>query len=103
MGTTLQDTADLTGGYHPTGTITFRLYAPGVDPAVGPATYTETVTGVNGDGTYDTTVGFASNATGVWHWVATYGGDSNNGTVSSGPRDEQVAVPAAGPDADHRP
>ena len=93
----MQDSADLTGGYHPTGTITFRLYAPGVDPAVGPATYTETVTGVNGNGVYDTTVGFASNATGVWHWVATYGGDTNNGTVSSGSLDEPVAVPAAVP------
>ena len=96
VGATLQDSADLTGGYHPTGTITFRLYAPGVDPAVGPATYTETVTGVNGDGVYDTTVGFASNATGVWHWAATYDGDSNNGAVSSGPGDEPVDVPAAG-------
>ena len=41
-------------------------------------------------------MGFASNATGVWHWVATYDGDSNNGIVSSGPLDEPVAVPAAG-------
>ena len=96
VGETLQDSADLTGGYHPTGAITFRLYAPGVDPAVGPATYTETVTGVNGNGTYHTTVGFASNAMGVWHWVATYDGDSNNGIVSSGPLDEPVAVPSAG-------
>ena len=96
VGQTLQDSALLTGGYHPTGAITFSLYAPGVDPAVGPATHTETVTGVNGNGTYETTVGFVSNATGIWHWVATYDGDSNNGTVSSGPRDEPVAVPAAG-------
>ena len=96
VGETLQDSADLTGGYHPTGSITFRLYAPGVDPTVGPATYTEIVTGVNGDGDYQTTVGFATNATGIWHWVATYDGDSNNDTVSSGPADEPVAVPAAG-------
>ena len=78
LGGTLQDAADLTGGLDPTGSITFRLYAPGVDPAVGPATYTEIVTGVNGDGNYHTTVGFAPNATGVWHWRATYNGDSNN-------------------------
>ncbi len=96
VGVTLQDSADLSGGYHPTGTITFRLYAPGVNPAVGPVTYTETVTGVNGNGVYHTSVGFASNATGVWHWVATYEGDSNNGSESSGPLDEPVAVPAAG-------
>ena len=95
-GTTLQDTADLTGGYHPTGSITFRLYAPGVNPTVGPATYTEIVSGVNGNGTYDTTTGFVANLTGVWHWVATYDGDSNNASVPSGSFAEPVSVPSAG-------
>jgi hypothetical protein len=72
LGGRLQDVAHLAGGYKVTGTITFRLYAPGVDPSVGPATYTEVVTGVNSDGIYQTAVGFAPNATGIWHWVATY-------------------------------
>ena len=93
LGGTLQDTASLTGGYHSTGSITFNLFAPGVDPTVGPATYTETVSAVNGNGTYQTTVGFVSNATGVWHWVAAYGGDANNNTVASGPFDEPVTIP----------
>jgi uncharacterized repeat protein (TIGR01451 family) len=94
LGATLEDVAGLTGGFDPIGSITFRLYAPGVDPTVGPATYTEIV-GVNGDGTYHTTVGFASNATGIWHWVATYNGDPNNHSVSSGPLDEPVTIPPA--------
>jgi uncharacterized repeat protein (TIGR01451 family) len=93
FGTTLQDTATLTGGFHPTGSITFRLYAPGVDPTVGPATYTENVTGINSNGTYHTTAGFAANATGTWHWVATYNGDSNNSSVSAGPLAEPVTIP----------
>jgi hypothetical protein len=92
VGGRLQDMADLAGGFDPTGSITFRLYAPGVDPTVGPAAYTETVTGVNGNGTYPTTVGFVSNAPGTWHWVATYNGDSNNNPASSGPLDEPVAI-----------
>ena len=92
LGARLQDVADLAGGYHATGAITFRLYAPGVDPTVGSATYTETVTGVNGNGTYNTTVGFVSNATGIWHWVASYGGDLNNSSGSSGPLDEPVNI-----------
>jgi uncharacterized repeat protein (TIGR01451 family) len=84
--------ANLTGGFDPTGSITFRLYAPGVNPTVGPAAFTETV-GVNGDGTYRTTTGFVSNATGTWHWVAAYNGDPNNKPVSSGPLDEPVTIP----------
>jgi hypothetical protein len=91
VGVTLQDTADLTGGFHAIGTITFKLFAPGVDPTVGPAVHTETVT-VNGDGTYSTTTGFVSNVSGVWHWVATYGGDPNNQSVASGPLEEPVTL-----------
>src|SRR5262249_27263538 len=37
--------------------------------------------------------GFVTNATGIWHWVATYNGDLNNNSVSSGPLDEPVTVP----------
>ncbi len=93
LGGKLQDVANLTGGFDPTGSITFRLYAPGVDPTFGPAAYTETVTGVNGNGTYHTSVGFVANATGIWHWVATFNGDSNNNLAASGPLDEPVTVP----------
>ena len=45
---TLKDTATLSGGDGPTGTITFTLYGPN-----GHALDTATVT-VNGDGTYTT-------------------------------------------------
>jgi uncharacterized repeat protein (TIGR01451 family) len=90
-GATLQDSADLIGGFDPTGDILFSLYAPGVNPTVGPPVYTETVA-VNGDGTYHTTVGFASNTGGIWHWLATYSGDSNNNAASSGPVDEPVTI-----------
>ena len=91
-GVTLQDTAVLAGGYDPTGSITFRLYAPGIDPTAGPATYTEIVSGVDGNGTYHTTTGFVANAMGTWHWVATYDGDSNNDSASTGPLDEPVTI-----------
>ncbi len=92
LGGTLQDVAFIAGGFNPTGSITFSLYAPGVDPTVGPAAHTEMVT-VSGNGTYDTTVGFVANAAGTWHWVAAYNGDSNNNPASSGPLDEPVTVP----------
>jgi hypothetical protein len=96
-GTTLQDVAVLTGGFDPTGSITFSLYAPGVDPSVGPTAHTEMVT-VNGNGTYDTTLGFVADAKGTWHWVAAYSGGPNNNPASSGPLDEPVTVPPSLPD-----
>ncbi len=75
--TTLDDTAVLAGGYHPTGNITFTLYAPDYPSAVD----TEVVK-VNGDGTYTTPVAYALPATGavsgVYEWTATYSGDLNN-------------------------
>jgi uncharacterized repeat protein (TIGR01451 family) len=98
LGTTLEDSADLTGGFDPAGSITFRLYVPGVHPTVGPSVHTETVT-VNGDGTYHTIVGFVANAPGTWHWVAMYNGDPNNTPASSGPLDEPVTIPPQ-PEAD---
>ena len=61
-------------GYHPTGTITFTLMAPG-----GGTVDTETVT-VNGNGIYTTPTGFTLPATGTvtgtYQWDATYSGDA---------------------------
>jgi hypothetical protein len=91
VGVTLQDSAVLAGGFNETGTITFKLFAPGVDPTTGMAIDTETAT-VHGNGTYSTTTGFVSNAPGVWHWVAVYSGDTNNQTISSGSLDEPVTI-----------
>jgi hypothetical protein len=94
LGVTLQDTADLMGSYHGTGSITFRLYAPGVTPGTGTAAYTEIVSTVNGDAIYHTTTGFVSNATGTWHWLATYTGDPNNHGAGSGLLAEPVTIGA---------
>jgi uncharacterized repeat protein (TIGR01451 family) len=91
LGVTLQDTATLSGSYHGTGSVIFSLYAPGVNPTVGPVTYTETVP-VSADGVYHTTTGFTSNATGTWHWVAAYTGDANNDSVASGPLAAPVTI-----------
>jgi hypothetical protein len=90
-GARLTDSAMLSGGFNPTGTITFTLTGPG-----GGTVDTETVT-VNGDGTYTTPMGFLPLTTGTYHWVAAYSGDSNNNPVSSGPNDEPETVTQASP------
>ena len=77
---TLKDTAALTGGYHPTGTITFTLYNP-----KGTLVDTETVK-VNGDGSYTTPTGYTLPTTGVvsgtYQWDSSYSGDGNNNVAT---------------------
>ncbi len=91
----LTDTADLEGGFNPTGDITFQLFRGStlVD--------TETVA-VSGNGAYTTPTGFtlpaAGAVAGAYQWVAVYGGDGNNVEVSeSNPAAEQVEVVQASP------
>ena len=91
---TLKDSATLSGGTNPSGTITFTLIYGGqtVD--------TEMVT-VNGNGTY-TTPGYTLPSTGTvvgtYQWNASYSGDTNNNAVSeTGNSGEQVTVSAATP------
>ena len=93
---TLTDTADLEGGYSPTGTITFTLFLGStlVD--------TETVSPVSGNGTYTTPTGYAlpttGTVTGTYQWDASYSGDTNNNTVSdTNASNEQVMVSPASP------
>jgi hypothetical protein len=90
----LKDSAVLSGGTNPTGTITFTLIYGGqtVD--------TETVT-VNGNGTYTTpgyTLPTSGTVVGTYQWNASYSGDANNNTVNeNGNAAEQVSVSMAAP------
>jgi Tfp pilus assembly protein PilV len=78
-GITLTDTATVSGGYSPTGAVTFKLYSPSDPTCSAAAAYTVT------DNTAPYAApGFVSNAVGVWHWKADYAGDSNNNSASSG-------------------
>jgi len=91
VGSSVFDTATLTGGFNPTGTVTFQLYGPNPfnDPnladncssapiftSVRPVTgTTDPRTAVSGT--------FVLPAAGIYHFVATYNGDANN--APSGP------------------
>ena len=89
VGTTVMDTATLSGGSSPTGTITFTLSpfrcigAPPVD--------TETVT-VNGNSTYTTPAGYTVTRAGTYYWIASYSGDTNNNPVATPCGAEPVTV-----------
>ena len=89
---TLTDSAHLSGGSNPTGTITFTLLFGGAS-----IVDVETVT-VNGNGTYTTPTGFTTSTPGTYQWDASYNGDSQNNPVSdNGDPAEQVVVSPASP------
>ena len=92
---TLSDTATLSGGYSPTGSIIFTLFQNG-----GATPVDTEVVAVNGNGTYETPTGFtlptSGTVTGIYQWNASYRGDTNNNAASDNDSaNEQVTVSAA--------
>jgi hypothetical protein len=93
-GGAIRDTALLSGGSSPTGTITFSLYSAS-------DTTCSTVLGkvsvaVNGDGSYISPA-VAPNLPGSYQWVASYSGDKNNRSLSGSCNDptERATISAA--------
>jgi len=86
----LKDSSVLSGGYSPTGLITFNLAAPG-----GATVDTETVP-VNSNGVYTTPTGFplsSGSTTGMYQWNAVFTGDGNNNpALDINSPQEQVGV-----------
>jgi uncharacterized repeat protein (TIGR01451 family) len=94
----LTDSAALSSGYNPGGTITFYLFAPNVTPLADYSNnvYSDVVP-VNGNGTYNTSMGnnpggYVPTATGTYEWIAVYSGDGNNLTVAGKFGDEPETV-----------
>jgi hypothetical protein len=97
VGGSISDTAQLSGGANPTGTITFDLYGPNDATCSGASVFTSTVP-VAGNGSYPS-ASFTANAAGTYRWIASYSGDVNNGAVSGSCNDanESVVVTQASP------
>jgi hypothetical protein len=97
LGSNISDSATLSAGQSPTGTITFNVYGPN-DPTCASAPAFTTMATVNGNGTYDSGP-ITPTATGNYNFVASYGGDSNNNTATSacGAANESVTVSKASP------
>ena len=94
----LNDTATLSGGNNPTGTITFNLYGPSDPTCTGTPTFSVTLgtVGVAISGA-TTTTGPVANAAGTWNWIATYNGDELNNTATHACGVEAVTVLKARP------
>jgi hypothetical protein len=92
VGSSAADQATVSGGYDPTGTVTFNLYTNATASGTPLFTDTETLSGGTATSASHTTT-----AAGTCYWVATYNGDANNNGVSSGSAAEPVIVSPASP------
>jgi hypothetical protein len=94
VGSSIADKATVTGLVNPSSsdTVTFKLFN---NPnGTGPALFTSTVTVTLGSGgtATATSTSFIVTAAGTDYWVATFNGDSNNHSVSSGTAAEPVTI-----------
>jgi uncharacterized repeat protein (TIGR01451 family) len=80
LGGSIADTATLAGGYHPTGSITFRLAGPGDDTCAAAPMFTAVLGAVSG--TSVASGPFTPPASGAYRWEASYSGDANNNPVT---------------------
>ena len=79
VGGQLSDTATLGEGVAPTGAITFRLFGP--DDATCATEVFASVVAVTGNGEY-ISAPFAATTPGLYRWIAAYGGDGANASVT---------------------
>ena len=80
-GSPIQDTARLSGGAAPTGTITFKVFGPDNGNCTAPAAHSSSVS-VSGNGDYPSEP-FRPAVAGTYRWVASYSGDEHN--LAAGP------------------
>ncbi len=95
LGGSISDTATLSGGNAPSGTIAFYAYGPDdASCATLPAFVAEV--SVTGNGQYNSG-SFTPTRAGVYRWVAAYSGDFNNKAVATacGDPNESVTVTKA--------
>jgi hypothetical protein len=95
-GNTVTDTATLSGGSSPGGTIEFKLYGPSVTANCSGTPADDETVSVRGNGGYVTPAGFTSAQAGTYYWTASYSGDTNNTPADSG-CGESVTIGKASP------
>jgi virginiamycin B lyase len=92
LGGAVHDTAILTDGFHPEGSITFKLFGPN-DKACEHAVFS-TTTEVDGNNSYQS-ASFTPKDAGTYRWAARYSGDDNNISAISECTDAHEAVVVA--------
>ena len=87
VGKAIKEKATVSGGYHPGGKVTFRLYTN--RKATGRPVFTSTKSLSHGSATSGK---YKPKKAGKYYWVITYEGDANNNSVSSGKSSQRVSV-----------
>ncbi len=92
VGGTISDSASVTGGNSPTGTVDFMLYGPGDPNCAGSVAWDSGPQALSGVSA--TSGPFTTTAAGTYQWVAHYSGDVNNNPVDGACPDptEKVVV-----------
>jgi len=92
VGGTISDSAVMSGGVNPTGTLTFDVYGPNT-ACTGTPAFSSTTT-VSGNGTYASST-FTPTAAGIYEFVVAYTGDAENagGTTVCGTELVTVTAP----------
>jgi hypothetical protein len=79
VGSTIKDEATISGGFSPSGEITFKVFGPG-DTGCSTPLATKTAPIVSGHATSPT---FTTPHAGEYRWTASYPGDANNQAVDT--------------------
>ena len=93
-GTAVTDTATLTGGSAPTGSVEFRLYGPSTAADCSGTPVFDQQVSVSGDGAYPSP-SFTPTQAGTYWWTASYTGDAGNTPAATGCGDQSVTITGA--------
>ena len=92
-GTVIFDTARVSNGIDPGGTVSFSLYSPADASCSGAAIFTSTVA-LLADGTAKSATFSGTKTAGTYNWIASYSGDVNNAGSNGRCGDEPVQITA---------
>lgn len=88
-GAIIRDTALVSGGSHPTGTVRFALHGPGDIDCSGTPLFVSIVQLTGGRATSG---GYETSAFGIYRWMATYSGDARHEPARHGCQEELVRI-----------
>jgi len=96
LGSATQDSATLTGGATPSGSLVFELFGPADSTCSKAPAFTSAPVKVAGDGSYQGP-SFVPKAVGTYSWVDLYSGDAKNGAATTACSDPAETVSVVGP------